>query len=229
MRETALLAMGAFWIGILTAISPCPLATNIAAVSFVSHRISRRRTVLWSGVLYTAGRSFTYVVISFLVVEAAINTPLLSDFLQRYINKLVGIVLILVGMFLLDLFKLKVPGFVPSERTQARLDRLGVAGSFLLGALFALAFCPVSAALFFGSLIPLTLKAQSSIGLPLVFGVATALPVLVFAVLVAAGSAYVEKLFRGATRLEFHARKLTGAVLILVGIYYALAYIFEVV
>ncbi|MCX7824693.1 MAG: sulfite exporter TauE/SafE family protein, partial [Verrucomicrobiae bacterium] len=98
MQETILLALSAFWLGILTAISPCPLATNIAAVSFVACRINHRGGVLLSGLLYTLGRSAAYVALSFLIVNAAINAPLLSDFLQRYINKLLGVLLILAGM-----------------------------------------------------------------------------------------------------------------------------------
>jgi cytochrome c biogenesis protein CcdA len=228
MQEFAWPVAGAFWIGILTAISPCPLATNIAAVSFVSYRIENKLILLASGLLYTIGRSLTYIVISFLVVEALVNVPLLSDFLQRHINKVLGIVLILVGMVLLELIPLPVPRFAPSEKTQTRLDRAGVVGSFLLGALFALAFCPVSAALFFGSLIPLAIKSESSFGLPLVYGVGTALPVLAFAVLVAAGSSLVDKFYHGVAKLGSFTKKLTGAILIGIGIYYVLRYVFEV-
>lgn len=229
MSEFLLLAASAFWIGLLTALSPCPLATNVAAVSFVSYRIDRKLTVLVSGALYTIGRSLTYVVISFLLVEALVNVPLLSDFLQRHINKVLGIVLILVGMVLLELIPLPLPRFAPSEKTQSRLDRAGVVGSFLLGALFALAFCPVSAALFFGSLIPLAIQAESSFGLPLVYGVGTALPVLAFAVLVAAGSSLVDRFCRGVAKLGFFTKKLTGVILIGIGIFYVLRYVFGVI
>jgi len=229
MQETILLALSAFWLGILTAISPCPLATNIAAVSFVAYRVNHRGVVLLAGVLYTLGRSAAYVALSFLIVNAAINVPLLSEFLQRYINKLLGILLILVGMVLLDLLNLKLPSFAPSERVQQRLDRAGVAGSFLMGVLFALAFCPVSAALFFGSLVPLALKGQSSVALPLIYGTGTALPVLVFAVLVAAGSSYLNRVYAGVAKLELHAKRVTGGILIAVGIYYVLVYVFGII
>ena len=229
MSEFILLAASAFWIGLLTAVSPCPLATNVAAVTFVSYRIDRKLTVLVSGVLYTIGRSLTYIVISFLVVEALVNVPLLSDFLQRHINKGLGIVLILVGMVLLELLPLPLPRFAPSEKTQSRLDRAGVLGSFLLGALFALAFCPVSAALFFGSLVPLAIKAESSVGLPLVYGVGTGLPVLAFAVLVAAGSSLVERFYQGLTRIGQFCKQATGVILIGIGVYYVLRYVFGVI
>ena len=90
----------AIWLGILTSVSPCPLATNIAAVSFISRRITQRNTVFLSGILYTLGRSLTYVVLGVLIVKTLVDVPILSDFLQRYVNKILGIVLILVGMVL---------------------------------------------------------------------------------------------------------------------------------
>jgi cytochrome c biogenesis protein CcdA len=219
----------AIWLGILTSVSPCPLATNIAAVSFISHRITQRNTVFLSGILYTLGRSLTYVVLGVLIVTTLVDVPILSDFLQRYINKILGILLILIGMVLLDL--MRVPLSLPpvSEDAAKKLIDKGAIGSFPLGILFALAFCPVSAALFFGGLIPIAVKAQSGIGLPLIYGVGTGLPVLLFAFLVATGTSYVNNLYHRITKVEFYTKKATGVIFILVGIYYVLAYIFELI
>lgn len=219
----------AVWLGILTSISPCPLATNIAAVSFISRRITQRNIVFLSGVLYTLGRSLTYIVLGVLIVKTLVDVPILSDFLQRYINKILGIVLILIGMVLLDL--LRIPLSLPSvsENTAKKLADKGAIGSLPLGTLFALAFCPVSAALFFGGLIPIAVKAQSGIGLPMIYGIGTGLPVLLFAFVVSAGTGYVSNLYHRITKIEFYTKKLTGIIFILVGIYYALAYIFEVI
>jgi cytochrome c biogenesis protein CcdA len=219
----------AIWLGILTSVSPCPLASNIAAVSFISRKVTQRNTVLLSGILYTIGRSFTYIVLGVLIVKTLVDVPILSDFLQRYVNKILGIVLILVGMVLLDL--LRIPLSLPSvsENIVERLVDKGALGSLPLGILFALAFCPVSAALFFGGLIPIAVKAQSGIGLPLIYGIGTGLPVLLFAFLVAAGTGYINNLYHRITRIEFYTKKATGIIFILVGIYYALAYIFELI
>jgi cytochrome c-type biogenesis protein len=219
----------AIWLGILTSVSPCPLATNIAAVSFISRRITQRNIVFLSGVLYTLGRSLTYIVLGVLIVKTLVDVPILSDFLQRYINKILGIVLILIGMVLLDL--LRIPLSLPSvsENTAKKLADKGAIGSFPLGILFALAFCPVSAALFFGGLIPVAVKAQSGIGLPLIYGIGTGLPVLLFAGIVATGTSYINNLYHRITRIEFYTKKATGIIFIVVGIYYALAYIFEIV
>ncbi len=219
----------AIWLGILTSVSPCPLATNIAAVSYISHRITQRNTVFLSGILYTLGRSLTYIVLGVLIVKTLVDVPILSDFLQRYINKILGIVLILIGMVLLDL--LRIPLSLPSvsENIAKKLVDKGALGSLPLGILFALAFCPVSAALFFGGLIPIAVKAQSGFGLPLIYGIGTGLPVLLFAFLAAAGAGYINNLYHRITRIEFYTKKATGIIFILVGIYYAFAYIFELI
>ncbi len=219
----------AVWLGILTSVSPCPLATNIAAVSYISRRLTQRSVVFLSGVVYTLGRSLTYMILGVLIVKALVDVPILSDFLQRYTNKILGIVPILVGMVMLDLlrFPLSLPSV--SEDAAKKLIERGHFGSLLLGTLFALAFCPVSAALFFGGLIPIAVKAHSGIGLPLIYGIGTGLPVLLFAFLVASGTGYINNLYYRITRIEFYTKKLTGIIFILIGIYYALAYIFEII
>jgi cytochrome c-type biogenesis protein len=225
--ELFLLA-SAVWLGILTSVSPCPLASNIAAVSFISRRITQRNTVFLSGILYTLGRSLTYIVLGVLIVKTLVDVPILSDFLQRYVNKILGIVLILVGMVLLDL--LRIPLSIPSvsENIAKKLVEKGTLGSLLLGVVFALAFCPVSAALFFGGLIPIAIKAKSGVGLPMIYGIGTGLPVLLFASLVAAGAGYINNLYHRIAKIEFYTKKVTGIIFILVGIYYALTYIFEI-
>ncbi|MQK95227.1 sulfite exporter TauE/SafE family protein, partial [Escherichia coli] len=143
-----------------------------------------KRIVILSGIFYTIGRSITYTILGIVMVKAMVNIPLLSDFLQRYMNKILGPLLIIVGIYLLDLLKIKINLFnvAPSEKMQERLDNAGIIGSFLLGAIFSLSFCPISAALFFGALIPLAIKADfMSIWLPLIYGAGTGLPVLLFA------------------------------------------------
>lgn len=218
----------AMWLGILTSISPCPLATNIAAISFISHRIAHKNIVFLSGILYTVGRSITYIVIGFLIVETLVNIPVLSDFLQKYINKILGIVLIIVGMVLIDLLKINFPSLSVDEKTAEKVLTTGLTGSLFLGILFALAFCPVSAALFFGALIPMSIKAKSAFGLPLIYGIGTGLPVLLFALIVSIGIGYVSSIYSRVTQLEFYTKKVTGVILILVGIYYILSHIFKI-
>ncbi|MFA5811928.1 MAG: sulfite exporter TauE/SafE family protein, partial [bacterium] len=138
---------GALWLGILTSISPCPLATNIAAVSFIARRCERARNSLLSGLLYALGRTFAYVVIGTLAVLGVLNLPIVSQFLQEYSGKLLGPLLILVGMVLVDLIRFRVPGGSSLARLEEKAATWGHPGAFVLGAIFALAFCPVSAAL----------------------------------------------------------------------------------
>lgn len=143
-------------------------------------------------------------------------------------NKLLGPLLIIVAMFLLELVSISLPAAGVSEGMQKRLDALGLWGALPLGMLFALTFCPVSAALYFGSLIPLSVRARSSVLLPSIYGVGTALPTLVFAVLVALGARTVGKAFKALTKVEWWARRITGAVFLCIGIYYSLTFVFNV-
>ena len=152
MSDLVVTAMSALWLGILTSISPCPLATNIAAISFIGGRVDKARLVLLAGVFYTLGRMLTYMVLGVLIVTSILSIPHLSHFLEKYMNKLLGPFLILVGMILLELIQLNIFGSGVSERVQKKAESWGIWGAGLLGILFALTFCPVSAALFFGSL-----------------------------------------------------------------------------
>ena len=221
-------ASAALWLGVLTSISPCPLATNVAAISFIGRRVASPRRVFLSGVLYALGRSLAYLALGVLLVGSVLSVPELSMFLQRYMNKLLGPLLILVAMFLLDLLSFSLPGSGVSESMQKRLDALGLWGALPLGMLFALTFCPVSAALYFGSLIPLSVRAQSSVLLPSIYGLGTALPALVFAVLVAVGARSVGKAFNALSKVEWWARRITGVVFLGIGLYYSLKFIFGV-
>jgi cytochrome c biogenesis protein CcdA len=221
-----LLALGsAFWLGILTSISPCPLATNIAAISYIGKRVEHPGAVLLSGLMYTFGRLLTYVALGVLIVSSVLSIPEVAMFLQRNMNRALGPVLIIVGLLLLDLFNLRLPGFAASEKVTSRIEKWGVWGAGLLGMLFALSFCPVSAALFFGSLIPLAVNHQSSVVMPIVYGIGTALPVVVFAALIALGAKWVGTAFNRLSLFEKWTRRITALAFILVGIYYSLIYL----
>jgi len=177
--------------------------------------------------LYTLGRMLTYAVLGALIVASMLSVPELSYALQKYMNKLVGPVLIIVGMVLLELISFDLPASGLLEKLRQRADMLGGASAFLLGVLFALSFCPVSAALFFGSLVPLAVKYKSGLLLPSLFGIGTGLPVLAFAVLLAAGASWVGKAYNKLTQVELWARRITGVIITAVGIYFCLAYIFN--
>ena len=226
MTEFLLGIASAFWLGILTSISPCPLATNIAAISFVGRRVGSPAKVFLSGLLYTTGRTLTYVVLGALLVSSLLSAPYVSHVLQKYMNKALGPILILVGMVLVELIQINFSGSGVSEKMQKRVEAMGIWGALLLGVVFALSFCPVSAALFFGSLLPVAVRCGSGVILPSAYGVATGLPVLVFAVLIALGAKRVGEAYNKLVPFEKWARRITGGIFILVGVYYCLAYIF---
>jgi cytochrome c-type biogenesis protein len=225
MDSYAVAVGSAVWLGILTSISPCPLATNIAATTYIGRRVDRPGKVLVSGLLYAVGRMVTYVLLGVLVVASVLAISDVAMFLQQNMNKLLGPILIAVGLLLLGLFNVRLPGVGVGERTQARADRWGVWGAGLLGLLFALSFCPVSAALFFGSLIPLAVEHKSSVLMPTVYGIGTALPVIAFALLVALGTRYVGRVFNKMIAIERWARRGTALVFLVVGLYYVLVYL----
>ena len=228
MIEIALVCASAFWIGILTSISPCPLATNIAAISFISRRLDSPRLVFMGGMLYALGRTLTYVVLAAVLVTGVLSMSSVSYFLQKYMNKVLGPILIVAGMSLLGLLRVNLPGLGISKGMQGRVESWGIWGAGALGIIFALSFCPISAAMYFGSLIPMSLKYGSRLLLPFLYGIGTAVPVLVVAVFVSFGARSVGVAFNKLTTLERWARWITGAVFILVGICYTLAHTFGI-
>jgi cytochrome c-type biogenesis protein len=226
VNEFVLAAGAALWFGILTSISPCPLATNIAAISFISRKVGRPAYVLSTGLLYTLGRTLTYVILAIVLVKGLSSMPLVSHWLQKYMNRLLGPVLILVAMVLLDLLSFNVSSGGIASWCNKRAAGLGLAGALLIGILFALTFCPVSAALFFATLIPLSIKHSSAVLLPTIYGVGTALPVLIFALLIATSADLMARAFQRVTQFELWARHITGIIFLAVGIYFTFAYTF---
>jgi cytochrome c biogenesis protein CcdA len=227
--DGTLVAAGtAFWLGVLTSVSPCPLASNIAAISYIGKGVAQPRRVFAAGLLYTLGRVLTYALLGWLLVASLASAVGLSNGLQRVMNQLLGPVLILAGMFLLELIRWSRATPSLSAGLQHRASRWGLGGSVALGSLFALSFCPVSAALFFGSLIPLAMTSGNPVVMPSLYGIGTGLPVLAFAGAFGLGAQALSRSFQRVTRLEVWARRVTGVVFIAVGVYYSLNYIFEI-
>lgn len=228
MSALGLAALSALWFGILTSISPCPLATNITAISFVGRRTGSPRGILLSGLLYTLGRALVYTAIGALLVMSLLSAPTVSLTLQTWMNKLLGPILILVGMVMLGLLRISFRGRGMSERLQQRVERWGLLGALGLGAVFALSFCPVSATLFFGSLLPLAVRHGSGVLLPFIYGIGTAIPVVAFAIVLAFGARWLGKAFERVTLMERWMRAATGLVFVGVGIYMSLVYVYRV-
>ena len=219
MQAFYLDVFSALWLGLLTSISPCPLATNIAAVSFVARDLGSSKKVLWSGFLYAAGRMLTYVAIAVLAVASLLSLPEVSFFLESNMHKIIGPLLIVVGIVLLDVLPIFFSTSFVSSSVQEKAGKWGIWGSGILGIVFALTFCPLSAALFFGSLIPLAVDGKSAVLMPSVYGLGTALPVVAFAFVMAFGVRSIGSVFDRLTQIEKWARKLTAVVFIGAGIY----------
>jgi len=229
MELSALPMVSALWFGILTSISPCPLATNIAATTFIGRQIETRYGTLVAGAAYTGGRALAYILICFIIVAGLFSIPGVSMFLQQYMNKLLGPVLIVVGLLIADIIPLRLPAWGDGNSAFIRrLSNGGAIGAIFLGFIFALSFCPVSAALFFGSVIPLALKFESGIWLPLWYGFGTALPVIGFALLLSYGTRAAAAFIKGLTFMERYLRRLTAAVFIGIGIYFTVIYTFGI-
>lgn len=212
--------MAAFAMGLLTAIAPCPLATNITATAFIAKTITNKKKVLLSGFLYTLGRVFSYTFIGAIIYFGASKFQVAKLF-QGNGEKYIGFVLISIGLVMLDVIKLNfIKGGSFIDKLSDRFKTKGLLGSFLLGALFALAFCPYSGALFFAMLIPMTLSAEAGLALPVVFSIGTGLPVILFSFVIAFSMEKLGMYFKAITKLEKAMRLIAGLVFIFTGLYY---------
>ena len=222
MGSSEIVLVAAFFIGLMMAISPCPLATNIAAIAYISKRLDKKKTI-WIGLVYTFGRMFAYTSLALLIVWFGINTQAISLALQKDGERLLGPLLIIIGVVMLELVKLPVfGGSARLEKLKEKLSRMGFLGSFLLGAIFALAFCPFSAVLFFGMLIPLAIMAGDPLFVPAVFAFATGLPVVLFSAALVHGISKLGETVKKVQAFERWMRLAASVVFVLVGVYYTL-------
>ncbi len=217
-QEAPLLA--AFALGLLTAIAPCPLATNITATAYIAKTITDRKKVLLSGLLYTLGRVLSYTLIGATIYFGASKFRVAQLF-QSNGERYIGFVLIIIGLIMLDVIRLNFfKGGNFTDKFSDEFKNKGLLGSFLLGALFALAFCPYSGALFFAMLIPMTLSTSGGLALPVLYSIGTGLPVILFAFVIAYSLERLGTYFRALTKVEKVIRVLTGFVFIFTGLYY---------
>ncbi len=210
----------AFIIGLLTSISPCPLATNISAVAYISKEIKDSRKVILNGVYYTLGRIFSYSALS-LFISFGVSSFQIASIFQKWGDKVLGPILITLGLIMLDVIKFHLKSQNNSlHKISEKLSKKGYWGSFALGAGFALAFCPYSGVLFFGLLIPLMANSTIALLLAPIFGLATGLPVIIFSLILTFSVKKFAKIFKLTQKLELYMRKAIAVVLLLTGVYY---------
>lgn len=208
----------AFILGLMTAISPCPLAANITAIGFISRDIENRNRVFINGLIYTIGRAITYTIIP-LIIYLGADRLKFSGFFQLYGEKFLGPLLIVIGLFMLDLFKFDFPGISGLTSKMQTKTRWSVWDVLLLGIVFALAFCPYSGVLFFGMLVPITISSVSGLYLPIVFAVATGIPVIIVAWILAYAISGIGSFYNKIKVFETWFRRVIAILFILVGIY----------
>ncbi len=210
----------AFLLGVLTSISPCPLATNITAVAYISKEIKTIRNTLLNGLFYTLGRGISYTLVATLIFSGA-STFSVSSLFQGWGDKVLGPVLVVIGLIMLDVIKINLGKKSDSiEKLKVWLSRKGYIGSLLLGVLFALAFCPYSGVLFFGMFIPLVLASAEGLLLPPLFALGTGLPVIVFSFVLAFSLGQVGKVFNAVQKVEKVMRYAIASVFLATGLYY---------
>ncbi len=213
--------LAAAGLGLLCSVSPCVMATNVAALAYVGRKASHSRYALMTAALYTLGRVFSYTAIGVLIVLVGLEVSALSRFLQGAGATYLGPLLVIVGVILLVIDRLPAPsGGGLIQRLGQRFGDMGVIGGFPLGALFALAFCPYSGVLFFAVLVPLALKTAGGVALPAVFAVGTGVPVLIFGALLTFGVSRVSLLVDMLTRADKSIRLVTAVIFIGAGLYY---------
>ncbi len=224
MDSTSLPFVSAFILGLMTAISPCPLATNITAIGFISKDVENKKRVFVSGLIYTAGRAIAYTLLAVIIFFGADQFEM-SGWFQKNGEKIIGPLMIVIGLLMLDVIKINFPGFGNLTQKFQEKSRHTHWDVFLLGVLFALAFCPYSGVLYFGMLIPMTISSASGLYLPILFALATGIPVIIFAWLLAYTVSGVGNLYNRLKVFERWFRRIVAVLFLGIGIYY-LAIIF---
>lgn len=216
--NTSAPVVSALVLGLLTAISPCPMATNITAIGFIGKDLGNKHRVFYNGLIYTLGRTFSYTALAFILFLGADQLKI-SALFQKYGEQIIGPLLVIIGLFMLGIIKVNFPAFNRLTTRFQQRSRFNYWDVFLLGALFALAFCPYSGVLYFGMLIPLTIS-SSGLHLPVVYAIATGIPVIIFAWFLAYTISGVGILHKRIKSFEYWFRKVVAVVFIGIGIYY---------
>lgn len=213
--------VSAFLLGLMMAISPCPMATNITAIGFIGKDVEDRKRVFINGLIYTLGRALAYTLLAVIIFIGADQFKI-SGWFQQYGEKIIGPLMLIIGVLMLDVIHLNFPGFSNLTQRFQRKSEHTYWDVLLIGVLFALAFCPYSGVLYFGMLIPMTVGSASGLYLPVVFAFATGLPVILFAWLIAYAVSGVGTVYNRLKSFEVWFRRIVSVVFIVVGIYYIL-------
>lgn len=215
-------ALTAFLLGLLTALSPCPLATNIAAIGFIGKDIEDRKRIFRNGLLYTLGRILSYTllgVILILVLKEGASMFGIQKTIGTWGELLLGPLLLVIGLFMLLGDRINLPQFRFKGNAEG-LAKKGGWGALLIGILFAMAFCPTSGVFYFGMLIPMSATATAGYLLPVIFAIATSIPVLAVAWILAFSVQKMGNFYGKMQKIQKWMKHIVGILFLLVGIYY---------
>jgi cytochrome c biogenesis protein CcdA len=221
----------AFVLGLMTAISPCPLATNISAVGFISKDIENRKKIFLNGILYTLGRAVSYSVLGIFLIailKQGASIYRIQKAVSTYGEMFIGPLLVIIGLFMLDFVKihLSFSGKL-AEKAEEKASGGSGWGALLLGIVFALAFCPYSGVLYFGGLIPISVSSSTGYFLPFIFAIATGLPVIIIAWILAFSVSSIGGFYSSIKTFEKWFRRVVALVFIGVGVYYIVIVFFK--
>ena len=214
-------------LGILTAVSPCPLATNLTAVAYLGREIDNRRKVFYLGLLYTLGRTIAYSALGavlIFIIRKGEDAFDIQDAISAIGEWILGPALVLIGLFMLFGHLLHLPKFGFSGQASGSWTQ-GALGALILGVLFAMAFCPTSGMLYFGMLIPLSAVESGGYVLPVVYAIATSLPALLAAWIIAYSMQSLGKVMGKVAIFQRWFNRFVAILFSLVGLYYTITII----
>ena len=224
VNNTEVPVLAAFLLGLMTAVSPCPLATNISAIGFISKDLQDRRKVFLNGLLYTLGRAVSYSVLGIILIitlRQGASTYKVQKAISTYGEQIIGPFLIIMGVLMLGLFTINLSfGWRLTSKMEGKSGKSSLLTSLFMGVVFALAFCPYSGILYFGGLIPLSVSASTGFLLPFVFAIATGLPVVIFAWILAYSVSSLGSLYNKVKVFEVWFRRVVSVLFIVVGCYF---------
>lgn len=215
----------AFLLGLITAISPCPLATNIAAIGYIGKEMENRKWIFINGLLYTLGRILAYTILGIVVISILREGASIfgvQKFVAKYGEMIIGPALLLIGLYMLFGHKLRLPSFGFSGKGGEKIAKNGSWGAFLLGVLFAMAFCPSSGIFYFGMLIPMSATATGGYFLPIIYAIATSLPVIIIAWVLAFGANQIGAVYGKIQMVQRWLNLIVGVLFVAIGIYYCI-------
>ena len=218
-------ALTAFLLGLITAISPCPLATNIAAIGYIGKEMENRKWIFINGLLYTFGRLLAYTILGIVVISILREGASIfgvQKFVAKYGERIIGPALLLIGVYMLFGHKLRLPSFGFSGKGGEKIAKSGSWGAFLLGVLFAMAFCPSSGIFYFGMLIPMSATVNGGYFLPIIYAIATSLPVIIIAWVLAFGANQIGAVYGKIQMVQRWLNLIVGVLFVAIGVYYCI-------